>query len=312
MCVLIFFLQSAHGEMTFQTKFHGPQGFEIQVNGMGAQPDPIFGSALVPSSIIETQKLRNGKVEFQYKSTIDQNGFRTSSAANKAGKKKHFLLIDGSFVYGENLNDSETMSHHVNVRSKIYEAYPVAYSGYGMNHSWMTFFQNKLPQKIKQKTGSAVIFTHEGDIERLFGKPNHLPYSSDSPRIIQNEDGSFKHVGNFVNGGSWLQRVIGKYCVPYRGCRDLLVHINSQPTKSEYKMAAQILEDIERMYKAQFTAEDFYVVWCGQPENRDILQTYTKIPIYLPAKYEAGIDNHPTKEGVVDLVNFYFDSKFVE
>lgn len=176
--------------------------------------DDVWGHVAIPNSRHDFKKTVNGSVVHSTSATIDKHGMRISSASHRIRKKKHLLLLDSSTVFGEGLKDDETLSHNINLRSNIYEAYPIAFYGHGPQHIWLHFKEGKLPQQIKEKKGSAIILTHENDIQRIFGSPAVLSFASRFPKLKETLPGLFTLDGRFDNAGSYWQRLLAKYCVP--------------------------------------------------------------------------------------------------
>lgn len=268
---------------------------------------------MIPNSHIEVTKMHLGKIISKTIATIDQNGFRASSAANQKSKTKHLFLVDSSFIFGDGLNDDETIAHQVNVRSKTFEAYPLAYGGYGPQHAWMYFQEKQLGQKIPFKKGRLIFFTHERDLVRLLGTTEVLAFDGNSPLLKEIKPGRFEHAGRFDQVGSFWQRLLIRFCAPQNFCRSLMLKNHQPPTDEQLAYAARVFEDVQRMYKEQFDVENFQIVWTGNEEIRERFKKLTSLKVLdFPIVVESSEDLHPTARGAKQVVDFLFDSKLVE
>jgi hypothetical protein len=119
--------------------------------------------------------------------TADENGFRQSPSSGRKGKRKHLLLIGGTSIFGRGLKDDETVSHLINQRSRDYEAYPLAYFGFGLQHAWIRFTDGNLPKQVRFRGGRAILLADENSILKLFGAVEVLSHKRNLPvlRILR-------------------------------------------------------------------------------------------------------------------------------
>ncbi|MBY0554045.1 hypothetical protein K2P97_05930 [bacterium] len=275
--------------------------------------DDVWGHVAIPNSRHEFKKLRNGSIAHSTSATIDKFGIRTSPASHRIRKKKHLLLLDSSTVFGEGLKDDETLSHIINMRSDIYEAYPIAFYGYGPQHMWLHFKEGKLPQQIKEKKGSAIILTHQNEIQRIFGSPAVMSFASRFPQLKETLPGNFILDGRFDNKGSYWQRLLAKYCVPYMLCSSKIAFFDTGVSDEQYQIAARVFESISEMYRNQFDVENVTLVWRGDEKGLKNFEKYSNIKI-IPQKWFQNTfsDGHMSPESTKDLANSFFDAGLVQ
>ena len=289
-------------------------GYEVIIHGPRLTNDETYGYIAVPNSTHEIIKLKNGREVYRTQATIDENGFRKSSASHLHGKTKHLLLVDSSMVFGEGLAETETLFHLINTRSRDFEAYPVAFYGYGPQQAWLRFQQKKLPLQVKEKSGRLLFFTHEGDLQRMFGSMSKLNYIAAFPHLEKDASGHFQFLGNFANSGTWWQKFILNYCLPFHFCADWTTRFDGEElTPGQYVAAGSLLNEIGQMYHDQFAAEDLTVVWLGRESNAAKLQSGTKFKIvnFLGKESDAHADGHRTPEGIKRLADFLFEKKLI-
>ncbi len=313
--IILFFSQHVFSfekiEISNEIRIVNWDGYEFHIKGPGSKVKDQFGVSVQPNSRTEITKFKNGKKILSYVTTIDKNGFRTSLSSHKANKKNHLILIDGSFVFGENLNDDETIAHKINSRSQNYEAYALADLGHGPNQAWLHFAMNELNKKIIQKTGSALIFVHDADIQRFFGQVNHLFYIADSPRVIETVFGEFKISGSFLEAGTPIQKILINYCVPLSFCRIFLNSINISPSDSDYLAINRLFLDIEKKYKKKFDAVNLKIIWHGSFKSFLKFKKFSQIEVIFMPEIQSSADGHPTNEGANQITNFLISKKII-
>lgn len=287
-------------------------GYEVELKGAHSMNDNLYGLVPMPTSETEIIKYVKGKETVRYKYSINSKGLRTSTTKDQQEKKKHLLLLGGSQVFGENLNDSQTIAYKINEKSKDYEAYSVSFFGYGPQHAWLRLEQNKLNTIVSQKKGTAILFTHYADISRYFGKIEHLPYMSSHPRVIEITRDVFKYIGNFQNSGNFLQSMVLKLCVPYLFCKNLIMGFKSELSDQELHEFARLVMDIEKKYREQFEVEHFILVWSSDVKYVSELKKYTSIEIINYPIQSQFYDGHPKSDAYDELIKVIFAKQIIK
>lgn len=323
-CVLVLFgiflaLTSAESDQSNEQADYrtiDDAGDEYIYKGQVVVEDSFFGHIPMPNTSHEIIKIRNGKELHRTQVEIDKNGFRLSPASHRQLKSKHLLLIGSSSVFGEGLKSDQTLFHLINIRSKVFEAYPLAFYGYGPQHAWLNFKLQKLLKVIRQKKGRALLFIHEGDFARFFGMAHTLSYTAKYP-FIEEIDGQFVFMGNFLNNGRWWQKLFLKYCSPFRFCSKLFTNFTSKTIKKDQlAILGRLFEDIEKMYREQFDVEDFQIVWKGSEYYSQQLEAVTKVKItnyyyHVYQKKHSYPDGHTNSKGMRLISDFLFENKII-
>lgn len=254
---------------------------------------------------LKVTKLKNGNQIYSVVYHIDENGFRTTPASFLPGKKKHLFLIDGSMAFSEGLKDEQSLIDLINRRSSIYKAYDLGFLGNGPQHSWDLFHAGKLPQKIPEQNGLAILISHDQDIRRFLVTPDHLIYSSQFPNVVRNSSGQFENKGTLEKSGTIIQKALINYCVPLMACKNLMTNSFKFPDEKEVAEAAAVFSDIEKMYRQQFKAEKFVILWTGSDIVFELLKKHTQLPL-IKVSYDRFDSNHPTAKGAQQIVDALF------
>lgn len=292
-------------------KYFEPGGIELIFETSDFGPHSVY-SPDYPclDCTLKVTKLKEGKQVYSVIYRIDKDGFRKTSGMNLAGKKKHFFLIDGSVAFGEGLNDEETILDKINRRSKVYRAYGLGFLGQGPQHNWVTFSGDVLSEKIPEKKGTAVLITHDQDIRRLSGAVDHIAYAAQFPNIVEVQPGVFENKGPFRESGTFLQKALIKFCVPFHFCRNHLTRFYALPDEEQIAKASRLFESIEKMYKAKFDVEKFVIVWTGSEPSFNSLKAKTKIPL-IKFRFDIGESMHPSAVGTGQIVDMLFEEKIL-
>ena len=292
--------------------FLEPGGVEYYYEGVNFD-SPNLNRANHPFIDGETHvtKLKNGKVVYKVTYTINKDEIRISKASGKKGKSKHVFIVDGSVAFGEGLNDDETITHHLNEKSKIFEAYEIGFLGHGLQHNWIRFKEHKLHKIIPYQTGAAVFILSGQDVRRLVGTLDHLTYASEFPHIAEVSEGIFENKGTFANSGSFIQRMAIKYCLPRDFCKNWMKMMGGDPTEEELEATARFFNSLVRLYRDEFKAESVVVIWTGTPDRAQIFQKYTNIRVIHFDSYDRYPDQHPTAKGASQIADMLLKENIV-
>jgi hypothetical protein len=256
-------------------------------------------------------KLVNGKTVYKVTYTLNKDDIRISKASGKKGKSKHALLIDGSVAFGEGLNDDETITHHLNESSKIFEAYEIGFLGHGLQHNWLRFKERTLHKIIPYKSGVAIFILNGQDVRRLVGTFDHLTYAGDFPHIVEVSEGIYEHKGTFATAGTFLQQMAIKYCLPFDFCKNWMKMMTGQPTEDELEKTARFFNSMVALYRDEFRSEDMVIIWTGTPERAEIFQKYTNLRVIHYDSYDRYPDQHPTAKGAKQIADLILKEKIV-
>lgn len=292
--------------------FLEPGGVEYYYEGVNFD-SPNLTKANHPFIDGETHvtKLKNGKVVYKVTYTINKDEIRTSNASGKKRKSKHVFIVDGSVAFGEGLNDDETIAHHLNERSKIFEAYEIGFLGHGLQHNWIRFKERKLHKIVPYQSGSAVFIMSGQDVRRLVGTLDHLTYAAEFPHISEVSEGIFEHKGTFANSGTFIQRMAIKYCLPLDFCKNWMRMFTGEPNEDELEATARFFNSLVRLYRDEFKVENLAVIWTGTPEGAEIFQKYTNIKVIHFDSYDRYPDQHPTAKGAKQIAELLIRENIV-
>ncbi|MCG2459683.1 hypothetical protein K8352_02870 [Flavobacteriaceae bacterium F89] len=156
------------------------------------------------SMTVTSRKLLNGSntVVYDVVYTIRQ-GLRYTPNT-KASSKKHALFFGGSFMFGEGLNDNETMPYYYNeFKNCQFEVRNYGFHGYGP-HQALATIESKVvndEELLDSDTVNAFYFFIPTHIARAKGSS----WDQAGPRY-EVVDGKLRHEGSFKENRIWLLR----------------------------------------------------------------------------------------------------------
>ncbi len=289
----------------------GPGGNELILESFnfGKESRPSYNHPCIDCDLKAT-KLIKGKEIYSVIYHVDEMGFRTTKNSKIAGKKKHLLLIDGSVAFSEGLEDKHSLIELINNKSKVFHAYDIGFLGNGPQHNWVLFKSGQLKNYVKEKSGLAVLISHDQDIKRFVVSQDHLIYAGKFPNVIETSKGQFIQKGTIESDGSFLQKLLLKTCVPFLFCKSLLTKDIIPPTSDEVAKVARLFKNLEGMYREQFNVENFVIVWTGSDGVLETLKKHTDLKI-VTIDYERMDSNHPSEKGASQIVDQLFNYKII-
>lgn len=228
------------------------------------QRDDLLGSrAKRNAKVIATRKDRDGNTIFSATYTTDAYG-RRSTPVPASSVPKYFALFFGcSFIFGEGLNDDETLPAFFAALAPCYRAYNYGYIGYGPQQMPAILQSGRVPRRISERKG-LLIYGYMGEpgvghIDRAIGRMNihgwarHFPYYHFGP------EGNLIRSGSFQSGRPVRSAVYGAM---KRSAIVRLFKLNHplRINESHIRLTAKIIEESYRVFKKDFQSKAFYVV----------------------------------------------------
>jgi hypothetical protein len=198
--------------------------------------EKIFGWGLsIERKVINIMKL-DKKVLYDKVYYTDKSGFRRVDS-NKSKAKSHLIIGGGSFVFGDGLNQNETVMHHLGLKYPKKNIYPIGLPGFSPAQTWLLFNQMKPRKWIKESEGDLVIMHFNFHRERICGSKSYLTWTSKKGPYLKKVNDKIEYQGSFKG----MQNVVKNYA-----CQDLLI---------------TFYQDLEKQYKRHFPKGKFHVIF---------------------------------------------------
>ena len=235
------------------------------------------------------------------KYSINNQGHRTSNSP-LTKSKQCIIFFGGSIVFGQSLNNNETLPHLVsmefNGEKKVYN---FAFNGYGP-HQFLSKIENSYLDQLNKCEELTFIYFYINDhIGRVVGKRS---WGDKSPRYIINGD-KLTQKGFF---SSYPFKLIMKFRKNIRNSKIVSIFFDIEKTnKKDQYLLVRILSEIENKINRKYPNSNiYYIVWEKKNIVHKIIRNFFKNKkiiqiknLNIPLKYHSNNipgDNHPTKE----------------
>jgi len=230
-------------------------------------PDNLLGWAPKRGVAARQKRSFEGEVLYDVTYTIQPNGLRTSSPSEHRSdlSQECILFFGGSFMFGQGLEDSETLPFLINVASENhYSTYNFGVMGYGA-HQMLSALQHDTVKNIVGCDPSRITHVfYQGipdHVRRSAGRPW---WSRRGPRYIMTDDDSVELVGRFediVGDESWWELIrtqIGRsriYNAIYNS------KYLSNYASSSIELYVGIVQQARELVRSSYPKSEFHVLW---------------------------------------------------
>lgn len=224
------------------------------------QPDDLLGYTVGPGQTYTSIKKLGDELVYDVSYTIDDHSRRVTPVDDPKGRDKFILFFGGSFVFGEGLNDDETLPAQTARLARGYRPYNYGLSGYGPQQMLAKLQSGTLPTEVSEPTGVAVYVFIDGHVERALGSMwVYNTWGAEMPYYALNADGDPVRRGSFRTGRplvSSLYRLLGKSEI----ARYFNVNIPPNLRPAHYAFAARLVAAARDSFIEQYPAGRFYVL----------------------------------------------------
>lgn len=223
-------------------------------------PSALLGYKPRPDAQVDSIKKQGDVLIYDVIYSIDAYSRRITPADNLEQRDQFILFFGDSFVFGEGVNDAETLPFYVSQMAPHYKVYNYGFTGYGPQAMLAKLQSDDLAHEVAETQGLAIYVFIDAHVERAIGSMYvHNTWGDQMPYYTLNWQGELVRQGNFTTGRPllsglfWLldQSEIAKY---YR------VNIPAKLTSSHYGHTARIIAEARDTFRAKYNQDDFYVV----------------------------------------------------
>jgi hypothetical protein len=178
------------------------------------QPDALLGYKPRPGTTVTSLKKAGDETIYDVTYSIDPFSRRVTPAAHPAKRSRFALLFGCSFVFGEGVEDEETLAAYLAEAAPGYRTYNYGFCGYGPQQMLAQLESGKLKSEIPEASGICLYFFIDNHIERAVGSMAvYNLWGRDMPYYTLDGRGDIVRKGTFASGRplksafySWLGR----------------------------------------------------------------------------------------------------------
>ena len=306
----------SHLILVRQKKQSGNNSITIDKNLYDIELDSNFAYVLKRNNKHHVKKtFLNGTVIYDVIYTID--GFRRRSVGQEyLPKNKHLILFGCSYMYGEGLNDNETLQYMLGKIMPQYNVYNYAVHGYGPQDMLALLETRRLPLEVRSNKGAAIYYFGKWDFDRAVGSMRSW-WLYNSPYYRLNKGGSLERRGSFARGRPIVisvYRFLDKLKQKSKFCKLIDITLPLSISERDVVLTLEIIKESKKQYENQFDGK-FYVLMNPFEDRGDsYIKEFTRLLeengiqiIYYPLKigweYVIYGDGHPNAKQNEFLVN---------
>ncbi|MFH0961037.1 MAG: hypothetical protein V1897_20325 [Pseudomonadota bacterium] len=287
---------------------HDPEGRNLFYPQGYSQDDDLLGYKPKASTDHSSFLILNNTKIYDVIYSIDNYNRRRTAIAHQEKRLKFAIFFGCSYVYGEGVQNDQTLPYYFSEISPEYMPYNYGFHGYGPQEMLAKLQDDSIRKEINEKNGIAIyLYLHEHHPKRAIG--NMIVsngYGKNMPYYMIDSDNKLVRHGSFSSGRpviSRLYRLLGaRYFVKY-------FYIQFPPiiTDTHYKLTARMIEESRNEFKKKFMSNNFYVLIYPTKGAEKIIPYFEKAKItyfdystlFDPGSKQYAIPDghpHPTPE----------------
>ncbi|MEM9777204.1 MAG: hypothetical protein AAF902_21675 [Chloroflexota bacterium] len=229
------------------------------------QSDPILGYSPQPNSERASKKMIGDTIIYDVVYTIDDKGFR-STPYSDLDSRRCLLFFGGSFVFGEGLENDETIPSLVGKFSdEEKKIFNLGFHGYGP-HQMLASIQNDKVKNILLNCEffDAFYIGHPQHVERSAGK---VSWDRNGPKYVLNNN-QLENVGSFSsNPNQKIKRLFRSVLNQSALYQRLFLSKPANVTPNELDTYIEIIFESQQSLKEYESFSSFSVVFWDTPQT---------------------------------------------
>lgn len=231
------------------------------------QGDKYLGYIVKPNIITRRKKTVNGVTVFDYSFRTDEFGRRTIYEKN-SDKNQSLILFGGSFLFGEGLEDNQTLHYFLQNKNPNISIYNYAACAYGPSQTLAILEGRNLKEEVSSENADAVYLFLTSHVLRSIGFPQQIDkfYKFEWPYYVW-QDGSLKRKGSFIDGRRFISYLHANYLMIKSKSyflRAIDLNFPLRIRKKHLYFIYKILNRSKTLYEEKFNGE-FIVLFDDEP-----------------------------------------------
>jgi len=272
-------------------------------NGQYFGKNDSVGNAPRPGIVCQSIKKNSHRVVYDVQYTIEPNGLRSTPQVPSGTPIA--LFFGDSFVFGEGLNDGETLPSQWVFASKQHSgALNFGFHGYGAQQALAYLESGRVAEIVADRPVKWVVLSTLPDhVLRTAGR---YIFNSGTPRYVV-KNGYLKRDGMYPN-----ETIVGKVLRKSQVVRTVTrADVYAPATDSDFELYFQVVQAIRNRVKSQYGVELVILLWGENEANPDpnyqrilsgfkerkfrVIQVEPDVfgPNYVPEEMSIAGDGHP-------------------
>lgn len=271
-----------------------PEFRDVRHDFLGYMPNP--------GQQARFKRVRGGKLIYDVVYTVDGNGLRVSPPQEENRENECILFFGGSDVFGQGLNDEETLPYRVGIEmGSRYQVYNFGYKGYGPHHMLAALELGWVDSIIDCEPRYVIYQGGEGHIPRAVGLSawdDYGPYFELTPQ------GEAEYKGQFDDP----DRPIGSFSrfLAVSGLQTTIPGLHRASDGDDYDLFLAILHNARRHVMKNYPGAEFHVLFWDEPRRGGLFPLYLfdwSRPPLLEGLEQSDLEVHRMTEILPDLAH---------
>ena len=176
----------------------------------------------------------------------------------QGSRRKYALFFGCSFVFGDGVNDNETLPYYFSQLNNDYHTYNYAFHGYGPQHMLVELQQRDFSREIHEQEGILIYEFQPFHVERAIGTMHGLLGDGTFPRFVLDASNRLVTAGSFRETRPWRTSLYQLFASS-RILRKLGIGL-PPVTTADIRLTARIIQESAKTFRAKFHSDQFYVL----------------------------------------------------
>ncbi len=220
----------------------------------------LLGYAPAPSLQTRIRRYEDEELVFDVTYTMNEHGLRVGPPRVENPDNECILFFGGSFMFGEGLEDAETLPYRMGIESGgRFEIHNFGFSGYGP-HQMLAALELGLVDSVVDCQPRYVIYqAGYFHIPRASGLSS---WDARGPYFALVEEGRVEYRGRFDQADvpkGWFARLVSA-----SGIEEIIPGLHRPPDGDDYDVFIGILENARRYVASHYPSAEFHVIFWDQ------------------------------------------------
>ena len=205
-------------------------------------------------------RTKTGEKIYEVVYHVDSHGRRITPVPEHSGRTKHLIFFGCSFMYGEGLQENETLPAQLAARLLDYTPYNYGFHGHSPAEMLTKIRSGTLPPEVPEREGDLIYLFMDAHISRAIGSLQIVTsWGKNRPYYRLGPHDEVIRQGDFSTGRpvlQWFYELLAKS----RLVRALRIDLPPVTTERHLRLVARLIEESFTAYHHQFPNSRAYLV----------------------------------------------------
>jgi hypothetical protein len=203
--------------------------------------------------------------------TIDPFGRRVVPGQERKKRDDYFLFLGCSFVYGEGLDDDQTLPYYFSRLEPGFHVYNYSFHGYGPSDLLLRMRDTDLRAEVPEARGTVVYLFYDFHLERVLGSMKLISaWGADKALVEEDTGGALTWKGSFET--AWpLRTFFYRQLAKTNFAQYFKIDLPLSYSDTQLKTFAHIVAGIRDEMRAKLGNDRFYVAFAPGSQSTPFL-----------------------------------------